>query len=45
MQISNLPDKEFKEIVVRMFNTCESRIEELRELFNKEIENVITDQR
>lgn len=37
-------DKEFKEIVIWMLNKLESRIEELREHFNKELENVIKNQ-
>lgn len=41
MVISNLTDKEFKEMVIRMFNTLESRIEELRENCNEELENII----
>lgn len=30
MEKDNLPDKEFKETVIRMFGKLESRIEELR---------------
>lgn len=41
MEISNLPNKNFKETVTRMFNKLENRMEELREHFNKERENVI----
>ena len=36
MEISNLPDKEFTEMVIKMPNKLESRIEEFREHFNKE---------
>lgn len=44
MKISNLPNKEFKEMVIRMLNKLKSRIEELRDHFNKETENVIKNQ-
>lgn len=37
-QLSNVPDKEFKERVIKIFNKLESRMRELREHFNKEIE-------
>lgn len=40
MEISNLPDKEFKEMVIMMFTKLESGIQELRTLtkrkYNKE---------
>lgn len=36
-----MPDKESKETVIRMLNKLQSRIEELRENFNKELENLI----
>lgn len=42
IKISTLPDKEFKDMmIIRMVNDLESRIEELRDHFNKELENVI----
>lgn len=34
--IINLPDKEYQQMVIRMFNKLKSRIEELRKHFNKE---------
>lgn len=34
-------DKEFKEIVIRMLNKPESRIEDLRENINKGLENMM----
>lgn len=37
-------DKEFKEIIIRMLNKLESTIEELREHFKKEVENVTKNQ-
>ena len=43
-KISNLPDKGFKETVIRMLNNLESRIEELRENFKEMLENVVKDQ-
>ena len=40
-EISNVPDKEFKEMVIRMLtNLSERRMEELSENFNKDLENV-----
>ena len=36
MEISNSPDKECKEIVVTILTKLGSRIEELRENFNRE---------
>lgn len=38
-QLSDLPDKEFKVTVIRMFTKLGRRIEELRQSFNKELEN------
>lgn len=37
--MENVPGKEFKETVMRMLNKPEGRIEELREHFNKDLEN------
>lgn len=34
-EISNFPNKDFKEGVIRMLNKLRSRIEELREYFNR----------
>lgn len=45
MEKSNFPYKESKQRVIKMLNKLESRIMELREHFNKEIENVIQNQR
>lgn len=44
MEIHNLPDKDFEETVTRMLNKLESRVEELREHFNKEFEDIIKNQ-
>lgn len=43
-EISNSPTNKFKEAAIRMFNKLESRVEELRKLFTKEIESVIQNQ-
>ena len=43
-EISNLPNNEFTEMVIRMINKLENRIEEPREHFNKELQNVIKNQ-
>lgn len=32
---NNLPDKEFKEMIIRMVNKLESRIEKFRECFKR----------
>lgn len=40
MEISNVLDKEFKEMVIRMLNKLKNTVEGLREHFNEEIENV-----
>ena len=37
---SNLPDKEFKETVIRMLTQLERGIQELRENFNEELESI-----
>lgn len=39
MEISNLPDKEFKIIIIKMFAKVRRRMVEHIENFNKEIEN------
>lgn len=44
MEITNLPNKEFKDMVIRMLNELESRMEKLREHFNKGLENVTENQ-
>ena len=38
--ISSLPDKEFKEVVIRMLSRLGRRKEELSENFNKDLENI-----
>ena len=38
MEMSNLPNAEFKTMVIRMFNELRGRVEKLSENFNKEIE-------
>ena len=40
METSNLPDAEFKALVIRMLNELGRRIEELSENFNEEIEDI-----
>lgn len=44
MEVSNIPNTEFKKTIIRIFNKLESTIEELGEHFNKEIENVTKNQ-
>lgn len=44
MDISNLPNKELKEMVIKMLTKLESDIEKLRENFNKEVESIIKNQ-
>lgn len=41
-EISNFPDKEFKEMVMRVLTKFEGGIEKLRENFNKEKNNEVT---
>lgn len=43
-ETDNLPDKEFKVIVIKMLNRVDSRIEELRENLKKGLENIIKNQ-
>ena len=40
MEISNLPDKEFKVIVIKILTKLGGRMDELSENSNKEIENI-----
>ena len=40
MEVSNLPDKEFKLMVLKMFTKFDKRVEELSKNFNKEIQNI-----
>ena len=40
MESSNLTDAEFKTLVIKMLNELRSRVDELSENFNKEIENI-----
>ena len=40
MEVSNLPDKEFKVMVIKALMALERRVDELSENFNKEIENI-----
>ena len=45
MEISNMPNKEFKVIVIKRIPGLEKRVEDLSETLNKEIENVKKNQR
>lgn len=38
--LSNLPDMELKEMVIKILTRLERRMEELREDFSKEVENI-----
>ena len=40
IEMSNLPDAEFKILVLRMLKELKERVDELKENFNKEIENI-----
>ena len=40
MEISNLPDKVLKTLVIKMLNRLRGKIDELSENFNKETENI-----
>ena len=44
MEISNMPDKEFKEMIIRISTKLERWIEQLRENLNKELKGIIKDQ-
>ena len=39
-EVSNLPDKEFKEAIIIMPTKLERRMEELTDNFNKDLENI-----
>ena len=40
VEISNLPDKEFKVIIIKMLNKLGRRMNEHSEKFNKDLENI-----
>ena len=40
MEINNMPDREFKVMVIKIFSGLEKRAEDLSETLNKEIENI-----
>ena len=40
METSNLPETEFKALVIRRLNELRKRVEELSENFNKETDNI-----
>lgn len=40
IEISNMPDKGFREIIIKIFTRFERQVEELSENFNKDIENI-----
>ena len=44
MEISNYPDKEYKEVVIRMITKLEGRIGNLTEKISKELESIIKNQ-
>ena len=44
MDIGNLPEKEFKALVIRMLTELGKRIDEHSENFNKELENIKNNQ-
>ena len=37
MEISNMPDREFKAMIIKIFTGLEKRVEDLSEILNKEI--------
>ena len=39
MEASNLPDAEFKTLIIKILNKLRERVDELSENFNKDIEN------
>ena len=39
-EISNMPDKELKVMVIKILTQLEKRVKDLSEIFNKEIENI-----
>lgn len=40
MELSNMPDKEFKVMIIKMLTGVETGVEEPSEAFNKELENI-----
>ena len=44
MDISNILDREFKVVVIKILTGLEKRVEDLSETLNKEIENIKTNQ-
>ena len=40
METSNLPDAQFKTLIIRLLNELRVRADEFSENFNKEIENI-----
>ena len=44
MEISNYPDKEYKEVVIRMLTKLETGIGDLREKISMELESLIQNQ-
>lgn len=40
MEISSLPDKEFKAMAIKMLTNFEKRMDEHSKNFNKEVENI-----
>ena len=45
VEISNLPNKEFKVMIIKMLTKCRRRMDEQSEKFNKELENIKKKQR
>ena len=45
MEINNLPDKEFKVLIIKMFNELKIRMDKHCKKFNKELENIKKNQR
>ena len=43
-EISNMPDREFKVMVIKLFTGLEKGVEDLKETFNKERENFLKNQ-
>ena len=44
MEITNMPDREFKVMAIKIHSGLEKREEDLSELLNKEIENIKKEQ-
>lgn len=40
MKISNMPDKDFRIMVIKIFTGLEKKVEDLSVIFKKEIENI-----